>query len=388
MSRVNEKQDDFVDNFLREYKNDENVNGNNGNSLTSSASLEDDGTALSEDIRKMAQALAPQMSEMEDLLKGFSDTETIDAADLADTSRSMMEEEDDDLDDELTQLAMSEKALREELEFAAGLSLLGSPPQIIQESPDENKELPEPINLNQDHQKTPADYQNPTTVEAPAVYTLQDHADYLKLRTEHVGGWYYCDMTAKFLPTTSGTLAANDLVKDYCLPVPFRKLKRLYTGLVFHDVLQHTKRPPAMTPTKAADNNGFSTPQRNSSTSEEGLQVTPVRDSSGAPTLRTPKTPKTPADPNQSHPNHNVEEPLPVRTVAIRVRPDVLCGAIMDAVHNAFEVLPNTCTTHVLKRQGGHIRGAVYIPEKQVAYVVDIQLCTQKNDDLERRLIV
>jgi hypothetical protein len=397
MSRVTQKENEIVDNFLREtYSNNENINSNSGDShqrseenmasLTSASVtiLDDDGTALSDDIRKMAQALAPQMSELEDVLKGFSVTEKIDAAELADTSRSLMEEEDDDLDDELTQLAMSEKALREELEFAAGLSLLGSPAHILQESPDEDKELPEPINLNPE--QASAERYNATTVEAPAVYTLQDHADYLKLRAEHVGGWYYCDMTSKFLPTTSGTVTAKDLVKDYCLPVPFRKLKRIYAGLVFHDVLQHIKRPPATTPANAT-NREFSTPQRGATVTQDGLLVTPSRNST-APTLRTPKTPADSAMQGDLHPNHNVEEPLPVRTVAIRVRPDVLCGAIMDAVHHAFEILPSNCTTHVLKRQGGHIRGAVYVPNKQVAYVVDIQLCTQKNDDLERRLVV
>ncbi|KAL3925890.1 MAG: hypothetical protein SGILL_000102 [Bacillariaceae sp.] len=395
---TSETEEQIVDNFLRETFNNENINVNSGHnshrphqqleenitSLTSNTGLTDDGdgTALSEDIRKMAKALAPQMSELEDVLKDFSDTEKLDASDLADTSRSMMEEEDDDLDDELTQLAMSEQALREELEFAAGMSLLGSPPQLLE---DDDKELPEPVNLNPER-PPPARY-NATLAEAPAVYTLQDHADYLGLRTEHVGGWYFVDMTSKFLPATLGLDAAKDLVKDYCLPIPFRKLKRIYTGLVFHDVLQHNKRPPASTPTSTVKQ-GFTTPQRQTTVTEEGLRATPGRNEY-VPTLRTPKTP---ADPSKhaadSHPSHNIEEPLPVRTVTIRVRPDVLCGAIMDAAHHAFEILPNNCTTHVLKRQGGHIRGAVYIPDKQVAYVVDIQLCTQKNDDLERRLVV
>jgi hypothetical protein len=81
-------------------------------------------------------------------------------------------------------------------------------------------------------------------------------------------------------------------------------------------------------------------------------------------------------------------KPLPVRTVAIRIRPDVLCGAVMEAIHHAFEILPNNCTTHVLKRQGGHLRGAVYIAANALAYIVDVQFCSQKNDALERRLIV
>ncbi|KAG7367192.1 hypothetical protein IV203_029862 [Nitzschia inconspicua] len=400
MSRVTPMEDQIVDTFLRETFNDENNHHNSNPNMSSLSSAnggafiqeEDDGTALSDDIRKMAQALAPQMCQLEDVLKDFSETEKLDAAELADTSRSMMEDEDDDLDEELTQLAMSEQALREELEFAAGMSLLGSPVQKIDHLEEiGQRDLPTPTRLNpideRLHQPTqvPNDF---SSDEAPAVYTLQDHAEYLKLRTERVGGWYYCDMTSKFLPALSGSEVAHDLVKDYCLPIPFRKLKRLYTGLVFHDVLQHTKKPPAMTPSRDA-NKSANTPTRNT-TSSHDPPVTPVTSAliSSAPILRTPKTPAEARSHLQSNPSHNVEEPLPVRTVAIRVRPDVLCGAIMDAVHHAFEILPSNCTTRVLKRQGGHLRGAVYVPDMQVAYVVDIQLCTQKNDDLERRLIV
>lgn len=60
----------------------------------------------------------------------------------------------------------------------------------------------------------------------------------------------------------------------------------------------------------------------------------------------------------------------------------------MDAIHHAFETLPSSCTSHILKRQGGHLRGGVYLAEKALAYVADVQLCTQRNDDLGRRLVV
>lgn len=60
----------------------------------------------------------------------------------------------------------------------------------------------------------------------------------------------------------------------------------------------------------------------------------------------------------------------------------------MDAANHAFETLPSSCTTHIIKRQGGHLRGVVFEHHKQLAYVADIQLCTQKNDELERRLLL
>jgi hypothetical protein len=71
---------------------------------------------------------------------------------------------------------------------------------------------------------------------------------------------------------------------------------------------------------------------------------------------------------------------------------DVLPSAGEEA--SGSRSVMNSITTHVLKRQGGHLRGAVYYPSKGEerparAYVVDIQLCTQRNDhELQRRLVV
>ena len=492
-SRLSQTENEIVENFLREQQS-YNYNGSNGTSgdknddilgggsgSGSGVGSSDDETTLTEDIRKMARALAPQISELEDVLKDFTDTETADALEemTQSNSRSMMEDEDDDddddnLDDELTQLAMSEQALREELEFAAGISLLGTPTPSRNkneqnynnnnnnsnsnnnrnENENENNgssaiDLPSPVVLNaqleQQHEQRSSRVEDPPPIVLPSAYTLQDHADYLQLKTERTGRWYYSDMTSKLMPTVmSGSLfsmaVAEDLVKDYCLPIPFRKLKRLYGGLVFHDVWESKRQRAQQAETKTT----ISTPKRTPSKATTGTPVvhrllqTPAAANTasstttpraavatpGGFTMPVPATPATPApttktqsnttttttDEKKNPPrtplqhininnnnnnnnisnnnNNNVEEPLPVRTIAIRVRPDVLCGAIMDAAHHAFEVLPRNCTTHIIKRQGGHLRGAVYLPQKQIAYVADIQLCTQKNDDLERRLLL
>ena len=50
-----------------------------------------------------------------------------------------------------------------------------------------------------------------------------------------------------------------------------------------------------------------------------------------------------------SVPRHRMREPLPVRTVAVRIRPDVLCGAVMDALTTSVERVGGEMT----KRQGG-----------------------------------
>ncbi len=133
---------------------------------------------LNEDIRRMAQALAlPQMSELEDVLRDFSDVDKADAYDIALmanwTTRSTLDEEDDSLDNEIHQLAMSEEALSEELEFAAGMSLLGSPIKGHDNSP--TYDLPSPIVLN-----APPEQQLDDRIVSPPppqAYTLQDHAD-------------------------------------------------------------------------------------------------------------------------------------------------------------------------------------------------------------------
>jgi len=51
----------------------------------------------------------------------------------------------------------------------------------------------------------------------------------------------------------------------------------------------------------------------------------------------------------------NVEPVPPVRTVTIRIRPDVLCGAVMDAVSTAVTDVGGEIT----KRRGGHLRCTV-----------------------------
>jgi len=53
--------------------------------------------------------------------------------------------------------------------------------------------------------------------------------------------------------------------------------------------------------------------------------------------------------------SHRVMEPLPVRTVTIRIRCDVMCGAVMDALTTSVERVGGEMT----KRQGGHLRAVL-----------------------------
>ena len=108
--------------------------------------------------------------------------------------------------------------------------------------------------------------------------------------------------------------------------------------------------------------------------------------------------------------DEKIPELLPIRTIAIQIRPDVLCGAVMDATHTAI----NSLRGEITKRQGNHLRGLVpgcwvpassymafhpeegdksnnyvntlSLPEDEVVngmcylppFVVDAQLCTKK----------
>lgn len=59
---------------------------------------------------------------------------------------------------------------------------------------------------------------------------------------------------------------------------------------------------------------------------------------------------------SRSHSRQQVfMEPLPVRTVTTRIRPDVLCGSVMTALTTAVEKIGGEIT----KRQGGHLRAII-----------------------------
>jgi len=67
---------------------------------------------------------------------------------------------------------------------------------------------------------------------------------------------------------------------------------------------------------------------------------------------------------------------LPIRTITMRVRPDILCGAIMEGVHSAMS------DAEIEKRQGGHLQARVS------GLFFDFQIATAKSEDCERKLII
>ena len=76
-------------------------------------------------------------------------------------------------------------------------------------------------------------------------------------------------------------------------------------------------------------------------------------------------------------------EPLPVRTLVIRVRPDISSETIMDAVQSAFS--GETCSVLLKCQESRACWEMVY---GTFAYVIDTQLCIARTERLERCLIV
>jgi hypothetical protein len=82
-------------------------------------------------------------------------------------------------------------------------------------------------------------------------------------------------------------------------------------------------------------------------------------------------------------------EPLPVRTMVIRLRPDITSGVVMDALQEACEGYPGA-TASILKRHQGHFQCLVLSKEGEgeKAYTLDANICTSRGGALERELIL
>lgn len=201
-----------------------------------------------------------------------------------------------------------------------------------------------------------------TTMSSPSghrrstgAYTKSDHFDHLRLAREEKT-WYSLDWTAVLVrdgianeredkeeddnddgakdPIDGGSEGgAADVfvpgaIKEYCLTLPDSKLKTLFVGLPDHHVRSSTTTTGgagASASPKRPNNDGGgpSSPARLVPTA---AATTPLPRSAAATAAATPSS------------QTNVPGPvdLPVRTLAIRVRGDVLCGSVTDAVVHAL----------------------------------------------------
>jgi hypothetical protein len=398
----------------------------------------------SAEVRALAAALAPTLVAADELLQGTLDLQSIDGNGNGSNSNTHSRDDDDDddtdddLDDEVEALGASEALLRQELDLAQDFSKLFAfavlddsleriatpppPPPTIQQSHEISRTAGDvnnddddsavhsivdpklaPIPLPPSPPKTPSTPSTPkrgsiggvddciftfgtpyasrksNTGSTTIHYTPRDHATVLGLRREESGGWYSIGLAQSLglensstSTTTSAatTLDLNDAVKEYCLSMPELKLRQLYVGL------PEPRSAPLAAPAvlddaatgadMAASNSGGS-----SSSSPHGMAHS------------------NPTQPKSTGPLTATAAALPVRTVAIRIRPDVLCGAVMEAVHHALTDL----NANVTKRQGGHIQAVVRRAHFGTAvsyppYHVDFRLATYKSNWCERILLI
>lgn len=137
----------------------------------------------------------------------------------------------------------------------------------------------------------------------------------------------------------------QDCFREYISPIEPPQLRTMFAGLV--EPIDAEGRTMAFikevggeaTPGASADNR----PARNGANADTSTSRC-ERDPSAAPrgTVRSNR----PA---------NAEPIPPVRTVTLRVRPDVLCGAVMDAISSAATAIGGEIT----KRRGGHLRCSI-----------------------------
>lgn len=244
-------------------------------------------------------------------------------------------------------------------------------------------------------------------------YTQQHHFDYLNMFREETGGWYSVDLTKHVIQTKDKKKNQEILariqpcgpaLKEYCLAIPDTKLKHLFIGVPDSSHRKPVPSSATTTTTKAVA----------SLTSPSSSSV------AGLPESSSPDASSSDAAPA-----------WPVRTLTLRIRPDVLCGAVMDAVQSAVqELIPTTSVgTRIRKRQGGHLQaiiGAVSAPRRRSSsgnssgstasssdtgsddhidtategaaaapdvvhyppFSVDVQLTTFKSDECQRMLLI
>ena len=197
-----------------------------------------------------------------------------------------------------------------------------------------------------------------STKRSDSCYTLGDHAEFLKLACESdPRGWYYCDIGHLCLGDYKDSQHIPRLVKDYLWPVPLEELSQFFRG----------------------------------------LKAVPHTQSSDAP------------DDTQEHageaPEQIKPEPLPVRTIAFRLRPDVSNSKVIDAVRTSFESTAPGEQHIGLYTDDNHFRAMRFgtstttesrnaddpdaepVP-KLVPYTLDAQVCMQKTDCFERYLVL
>jgi hypothetical protein len=214
-------------------------------------------------------------------------------------------------------------------------------------------------------------------------YTINDHQRNILLQKEKYGGWYTIGIVQDFGYTISNNhdnehddtfdnnrdnLLLHNAVKEYCVSIPDSTLQQLFVGI-----------PPPNASSEDENN-------KNCNNNANKTKSTPTKssiDANGSSTTTTLSS-----------------SLLPVRTITMQIRPDVLCGAVMEVVHY---VLLQQLHVQITKRQGGHIQGIVMttstVPttttqtdnnniENNTPFMIDVRLVTSKSETCDRVLLI
>ncbi len=127
--------------------------------------------------------------------------------------------------------------------------------------------------------------------------------------------------------------------REFIKPMSRSALSRMFEGLVDKKQTDLSKRK------RSRNNKKQSKGQRGKNTNNNNDQSDDDDDDRG---IRITSA-------NGNNGDNPGGEVLPIRTVTIQIRPDVLCGAVMDAVHTAIHSLRGEIT----RRQGNHLRALV-----------------------------
>ena len=370
-----------------------------------------------EDLKRIAESLAPRVTSLLDsneaaLEETLAKDEELWTTSNYDTSGYFDDNEDNDDDDEDDD---GLEQLRQELEASHGdwgsTSILTDPCSVGQQDPPPHTPLSKPPSTNtfdtqvqhgQDPSKKlfpssnssfdshPSDtlrvVDNPndeTNNNNTQTYTIYDHAKYLNLQFDDTDlGYPTCPLVNTqhvqlFLESLDYLNTEGSASEPLHMQQQLDNQDTTYDSNTTHTLIKTSKSRDEMIQGILLCNKEYIKPMSNDGLSRIYEGISGLSSSQhpwyeqDVKKLRNKKR-KNRADISIKDVNgkpipHGNSELLPVRTISIQIRPDVLCGAVMDAVYSAL----HSMDAEVTKRQGGHLRALVpgtWIPEPSYSH--------------------
>jgi hypothetical protein len=371
-----------------------------------------------EDLKRIAESLAPRVTSLLDsneaaLEETLAKDEELWTTSNYDTSGYFDDNEDNDDDDEDDD---GLEQLRQELEASHGdwgsTSILTDPCSVGQQDPPPHTPLSKPPSTNTfdtqvQHGQEPSKKLFPSSnssfdshpsdtlrvVDNPndetnnnnntQTYTIYDHAKYLNLQFDDTDlGYPTCPLVNTqhvqlFLESLDYLNTEGSASEPLHMQQQLDNQDTTYDSNTTHTLIKTSKSRDEMIQGILLCNKEYIKPMSNDGLSRIYEGISGLSSSQhpwyeqDVKKLRNKKR-KNRADISIKDVNgkpipHGNSELLPVRTISIQIRPDVLCGAVMDAVYSAL----HSMDAEVTKRQGGHLRALVpgtWIPEPSYSH--------------------